>query len=383
MPDLQRALTINRDGYFDGTHRVVPPAVTWARAAAALPIVGVTRVADVTHLDRIGIPVFQAIRPMSRNLSVHQGKGASRMAARVSAVMEAIELWHAESLSGLPTVSLSIREMSYDNAVHSDQLRWLPDAPRLHAAPLEWVRAVEVGGAITAWLPAQMLRLDFSLATTTEPTMFHKTSNGLASGNTHEEALVHAICELVERHALFLRSEEAGRGRAVDPATVDSPACRYLIKRIMCAGMKLSIIDVTWHIGIPVFLVELVADDLPVICYGSGCHLSREIALSRALTEAAQSRLTYIAGSRDDIIAPGHYESGWSGYQAYIPHRSSLKFGSIPDIEAKTVADSLAIIVDRLSQHGYRAFQVDLTRRNVGIPVVIVYIPGLRDDPHK
>ena len=59
---------------------------------------GITRLADVTGLDRIGVPVFQAIRPLSRSVSVSQGKGLDPDAARASALMEAVETWHAERI---------------------------------------------------------------------------------------------------------------------------------------------------------------------------------------------------------------------------------------------------------------------------------------------
>lgn len=58
-----------------GTHRLVPPEVTWERIRPILRTLGITRVADVTGLDDVGIPVHQAIRPASHTLSVSQGKG--------------------------------------------------------------------------------------------------------------------------------------------------------------------------------------------------------------------------------------------------------------------------------------------------------------------
>ncbi len=98
--------------YREGTHRVVPPETTWRRVRDLLPRAGITRVADVTRLDGLGIPTFQAVRPGSLNLSVSQGKGATAIAARVSAVMESLEMWHAEDLGHLPRVVLSAPEMA-------------------------------------------------------------------------------------------------------------------------------------------------------------------------------------------------------------------------------------------------------------------------------
>jgi len=44
-----------------------------------MPAAGITRVADITNLDRIGIPVFSSIRPMADRgaVSVYNGKGAT------------------------------------------------------------------------------------------------------------------------------------------------------------------------------------------------------------------------------------------------------------------------------------------------------------------
>lgn len=79
-----------------GTVRARTPEETWAAAAGLLPEFGLTRLADLTGLDCIGPPVWTAVRPASLTLSTSQGKGATPLLAKLSAVMEAIELWHLE-----------------------------------------------------------------------------------------------------------------------------------------------------------------------------------------------------------------------------------------------------------------------------------------------
>ena len=80
--------------HFHGTHRVRHPDQTWDLIAPLLPRFGITRVADVTGLDVLGVPVAMAVRPLAATLSVSQGKGATYTHAAVSAAMEAIEVWH-------------------------------------------------------------------------------------------------------------------------------------------------------------------------------------------------------------------------------------------------------------------------------------------------
>src|SRR6478609_9891201 len=79
-----------------GTVRARSAEQTWEALAGHLPHYGITRVADLTGLDCIGLPVWTAIRPASRTLSTSQGKGATSLLAKLSAVMEGIELWHIE-----------------------------------------------------------------------------------------------------------------------------------------------------------------------------------------------------------------------------------------------------------------------------------------------
>src|SRR5215475_8652615 len=79
-----------------GTVRVREPEDTLAWVRPLLPALGITRVANVTGLDRIGIPVWLCVRPNSRCLSVSQGKGLTAELAQVAAVMESIEMYHAE-----------------------------------------------------------------------------------------------------------------------------------------------------------------------------------------------------------------------------------------------------------------------------------------------
>jgi ribosomal protein S12 methylthiotransferase accessory factor len=71
---------------FNGS-RVRPPEQTWNAIKPRLREFGITRVGEVTGLDRIGLPVWIAIRPNARTLSVSQGKGLDDTAARVSAAM--------------------------------------------------------------------------------------------------------------------------------------------------------------------------------------------------------------------------------------------------------------------------------------------------------
>lgn len=363
-----------------------PPEETWEAVVPLLAPAGVTRVADVTALDRLGVPVFQAVRPASRNLSVSQGKGLTPAAARVSAVMEALELWHAERLDHLPQVTVSLREMDYANPIRAGDLPWVEGAVGLDAAPVPWVPAVSMVSGERAWLPREFLEVDFTVSEVLRPRMLYASSNGLASGNCPEEAQLHALCEVVERHGLHL-AREGARIRpeervALDPESVDDPECRRLIERIARTGMKLGIFDVTWEAGVPSFLVDLVASDLPNVWLGAGTHPSPAVALARALTEAAQSRLAYISGARDDLPRLCRGSGNHRTFEDYAPPAGARRFSEVPDLSTESVARDLEAVVGRVADAGYEPYWIDLTRPEVGLAVVRVFVPGLKEVRH-
>src|SRR3954464_11269314 len=98
-----------------GTHRAVPPAETLARARPPMARMGITRLGNITGLDRIGIPVAVAVRPNSRSVSVSQGKGRELAQAMASALMEACEGFHAEEIG--PCRQASCRDLAASEIV--------------------------------------------------------------------------------------------------------------------------------------------------------------------------------------------------------------------------------------------------------------------------
>src|SRR4051794_33639460 len=85
--------------YWNGTQRSVAPDVTVRTIMPLRARFGITRVANVTGLDSLGVPVVIVCRPNSRSLSVSQGKGLTLDAAKASGLMESIELYHAEHVA--------------------------------------------------------------------------------------------------------------------------------------------------------------------------------------------------------------------------------------------------------------------------------------------
>jgi ribosomal protein S12 methylthiotransferase accessory factor len=216
--------------------------------------------------------------------------------------------------------------------------------------------------------------------------LFLVTSTGLASGNVPTEALCHAIFEIVERDCEWRwdrMSPSAQRARRLDEGTVDAPVLRTLLDQFARAEVSVLMWDMTSSVGIPTFGCS-IAEAGPLGGLGPfggyGCHLSPEIALARALTEAAQSRLTFISGSRDDMY-PASYEPK---PQSPPPGRAEAPTRNFHECQppplGTTFEDDLRTTLRLLDLAGYpRVVAVDLTRPEFGIPVLMVVIPGMRE----
>ncbi|MBO0794036.1 MAG: YcaO-like family protein, partial [Ktedonobacteraceae bacterium] len=283
-----------------GTHRVCAPEETFKRVQPFFSHMGITRIADVTRLDNIGIPVFQAIRPGTMTLCVSQGKGLTPALAKISAVMESIETWHSEH-PALPSIKEEVGTMSSQIPYSIYDLNVVEGHLIHDRLLLNWFPATILGTRDQTFVPADYVHLDFRASDEWLLPTFSMTSNGLASGNSKEEAILHGLYEAIERDSVSRTWTGEIAKIQVDPATVDGPASATLIEHLHRARVDMDIVYNQGKTGIPCFSASIVSPEYPMICGGFGCHLDRDVALSRALTEAVQSRLTFISGARDDI----------------------------------------------------------------------------------
>jgi ribosomal protein S12 methylthiotransferase accessory factor len=383
-----------------GTHRAVEPEETLKHACALASLVGITRVANVTGLDRIGLPVVAVHRPNSRSLVVSQGKGLDLVAAKVSGMMEAIESYHAER------PELLLRLESYEALSERVSVLNVGALPRISTGSFSptkrilWCEGRKLGTDEPHWVPYEAVHTDFTLPLPSGSGCFMMSSNGLASGNHLLEAISHGIGELVERDAMALWELSGGTRRRegrVDPRTIDDPACQQILERFSAAQIAYGIWDATSDVGMATF-VCFIADEPGApghvhVSHGSGCHPCREIALLRALTEAAQTRLTYIAGARDDADhrffararavtrveeVRQHIMNADDG-PAEVHGKVALRdFRDVPTHTGDTFDEDVFWELECLRGVGLdEVVVVDLSRRDLPIAVVRVLIPGL------
>ncbi|WP_392958433.1 YcaO-like family protein [Streptomyces sp. LN245] len=299
-----------RKVHFDGTHRVRRPDDTWAVLDTLCDAYGITRVGMVTGMDSLGVPVAKAVRPGARTVTVTQGGGVSSTLARVSAVMKSLELWHAEyACPPARVTSTPARGLGLPYDVYG--LRENAGSLLTDRTPLDWVAAADAVTGAGTLVPRACVRVDHEAGSVWSPPLLIGSADGLAAGNSHHEAVTHALYELVERECAATVAATAVERRRVDPRSVREEPCAHLLRRLEDAGASLEIVDVSGRWGLPCFVTRVWSPDHPVPAVGSGAHSNPATALCRALTESAERRLTSITHSRDDLPgAPGTFRGG-------------------------------------------------------------------------
>lgn len=313
------------------------------------------------------------------------------MSARASGLMEATELYHAETIT-LPLRLATYEELRYQHKLAEPRkLARMVDS-RFHPnLRLLWAEGRNLLNDETVLVPYETVHTNFTIPSPEGHGCFNATSNGLASGNHLLEAITHGLCELVERDATTLwkfRGEERLTIGRVDLSSITDPTCQELLSKFEVANTKVGIWNVTTEINLPVFVCYLLEGEgneswySAKVAAGFGCHPSRAVALTRDLTEAAQSRLTIVSGSRDDFgneaYDPCSDQSLLEAIATAADAQVHTNFHDVPNFEGDTLEADLEWELRCVKNAGFdQVIVVDLSRKEFGIPVVRVIVPGL------
>lgn len=345
---------------------------------ALAPAFGVTRLADITRLDAIGLPVWQAVRPAGRALSVHQGKGETDAAAKIGALCEALESHCAENVAAdAPRAAFEALPAAQRAPCFSDYARARGVPPPDGEA--EWCVGEDIVSGLPFHLPHAFVSLDF---TRREEPWFERSSSGLGAGPDTARSRRTALCELVERDAVG-EWERAGLldrlSCEVDAAAVGLDWFQHWRTRLRACGLSLRLFAPEAVIDFPVFLCWIEGQERFGSRYrrylGSAADGDLEAALFKALAEAIQSRLTFIAAVRDDML-PSLYA------------RPSPRIADVPPAppgfplrgwrETEPHGGRWEAIAESLCGAGYRQVAMKEIQGDLaGVAVSKAFVPGL------
>lgn len=374
--------------YFQGTHRSSTPEETWEKIEPLSPRIGVTRVADITGLDRIGIPVAISIRPATITLSVSSGKGATLLSAYVSALMESFEIYSAENAE-LPIIRSSYNDLAQNaKMIPLDILPLRKNSLFQASWPERWTPGWDLLAQEEAMAPLFSVIMNFQILRSDpqEISSFTVSSNGLASGNHFLEAASSAIYEAIERDAiachLFASAGSSYYPPRIELSSIPYPSVQALIAKMKKAQVRPLVYDCRTDTEVPVYMAVVYdqRDRHAGITNGYGAHLDPEVALIRALTEAVQGRAVVNAGSRDD-----NFSSLFQIYKKFDSKKEVDDIENSPGTSFSCQSEAtlsfegdVALLLSKLKSAGVeQVIAFDLTPPDFPVSAVRIVIPGL------
>jgi ribosomal protein S12 methylthiotransferase accessory factor len=363
------------------------------------PITGIVRKVETTPQPVVGLFHSQAhfvhalpvgrIRPLLKP-QVGIGKGFSALNARTTAIAEAVErhslvfrgdehriLARVDELDAIhPQMLLHFSEKQYSNravwnTLHSEFQR-VPD-PFEDDKAIEWSPATDLSTKEVRYVPTAYCYMWY--ASSSAPSSFcNADTNGCAAGATRDEALQNGLLELVERDAVAIWWYNQLQRHAVDLKSFGDPSLLSLRENLTCAGRDLQILDLTTDLGIPVYAAVIAKRDGSQPCFGCAAHLSPRTAALKAACEASQ--ILFWTGQQTQADEMTRFlDSATLERNSYLRVRETRPAPPEPGLN---IQESLDYSVSRIVNAGIRPLWADLTRADIGVPVVRVIAPGLR-----
>ncbi|MCK4260637.1 MAG: YcaO-like family protein [Halanaerobiales bacterium] len=352
----------------------------------------ICKVLRTDPVDCLGLPVYisfsKKVDEDSPEYSMpHAGKGVTLEQAKCSAIFEAIERYSAKVQRNEKLIVSSFNRLTH--AIRPLDFILPEDWNITDDSILEWVEGYSLTKNSKVLVPANFVYFPYRPIDTDIKKILPHDTNGLAAGNSLYEAILHAIYEVVEKDAISI----LWKTKSVAPTLkLDNIQNKYLLKvltQLEDKNVKVNIKDMTTDIRIPSVMVVLDCCKIagPAFSYGSGTHLDPEVALLRAIVEAAQLRVTQITQNRyyPDRVRDSKlplfqliYEKSVDLIQHIITdNKNYTNISKISYNGEKDLAINLTECIKLVDDVGYEIVYVDITREEVNIPAVRVLIPGL------
>ena len=406
--DLDRQMISSNDG---GGLRTVEPETTWQTYEHLVSdVLGI--VPEVCILGDPSLRVHRAgLNPVWNDrqdlhglrASLRQsamGKGLTIASSQAGALAEALErqsmIWQGDEGAQVARMD------DLERAIHPQDIQ-LYSAAQIAAAELDgspthgfhyvpqtfqvdqehaWSQVRGIADDRRAWIPSAIAYLGVPR---TGPGSLRGCSNGVAAGNSVDEALLQGLLELVERDSVALWWYSRAHRPGIDLDATDDPRVRAALTPLRARGRDVWVLDITSDLGIPAMAALTASPEGGRVLMGFGAHVDPVIAVVRALTEVCQCESgisDWKAESTPEGVFKGmpEIEGEWLAAVTTATDPWLAPHGSAPLARASTLNlhESLDAVLVALSKAGLEAWWMDLTRRDIGLPVVRTVVPGLR-----
>ncbi|MDK1378375.1 MULTISPECIES: YcaO-like family protein [unclassified Sinorhizobium] len=265
----------------------------------------ISRLGDLTGLDRIGLPVIQAVRPAALSEVTSLGRGFSKAQATVGAVMEALERYYAESIPAERIFPATADELEIADGLFENLL--VPERREgWRRKRIPWIAGLDVASGDMHPVPLELVHTRYTDPPPAGDGLFLRTTTGLACHTSASGAFAHGLLECIERDAIARAFATHGffdRMRIATSALGDRPD--YILSVAGACGISFALWLAPSPASIPVVWCQTIEAGrgepilaLPTEGYAAG--QSVEAAAASAMLEALAARAGAISGARDD-----------------------------------------------------------------------------------
>lgn len=410
--------TCKKQFRLEGGHRICSPKETLERLMPHVdPVSGVVPVLMPSD-DTEGLHHYMALQTQlgrgvhhseNRLLGKPQGaegKGQTDTQAKASCLGEAIERYSCCYSDDIQTRRGRLSDMGAE-AIHPNEVQLFSDSQYAHrdqinsesgvfnSVPsrfdpemeINWTPLWSLNRNTSRWLPTAMCYFNYDTSEGGRVPWFASgNSNGCASGNTLEEAILQGMFELIERDAVAIWWYNRLRRPGVDLASFGDAFFDTAQAICKARGRTLQVLDLTNDLGVPVFAsISARASNDGLICLGLGCHLEPRLAISRAITEMFQmlsrdDQLDDVRSFSDDPEFISWCENVTLQTDPYLAAdpAAMVDAGTHSDQSHDDIAQDVRHCVDKLAASGLETLVLNHTRPDLGFPAARVVVPGLR-----
>lgn len=244
--------------------------------------------------------------------------------------------------------------------------------------------------------------------------------NGLAAGNTTEEAVSQAFCEVFERYSLIKHIREKIPAKTVEQKSIKNKKIKLFIDFFNSFGIDVEIKNMTIDNSLPVmgvlFTDNKVKDDCAVIknIYHKvlyvGAHIDLEEAIIRCFTEKLQGfhypqikpgRIYSVERFPEAVDVLNNFynkkenkkiinglkktkhitsitrQKSIENYNFFS--KKKISFSLLRSVKTEDFLEDINIIKNILKENKWDAFVVDYSKKNCFVCVVRVIIPSISD----
>ncbi len=296
--------------------------------------------------------------------SRHTTFGAAETAAQAASVCmaEGVERFCARFQGDETIFAASARTLGQLAVGPTDLL--LPKNMHDRDVVIGWVKATSLLSSEQKYLPAGYVYLGY------DNVRFEANTNGCAAGITMEAATTTALLELIERDALALWWYTRARRPALDLEMIRWQRIDTALAVAGECGKRVHVLDLTTDFGVPV-CVAVAVGEAPGLALGCAAHSS----LERCVWKALAGMSTVMAR----LAAPPAHQHHWLQHARIEDHPHLQPWGRSARREDTTMENAALVnLLERAKGLSLDVLRVDLTRGELGIPVVRLVAPGLR-----